>query len=190
MRILTTARDAIESEILPQYIAKRRWFGLKDEKIESTRIARLTDIGSADQEVLLGEIEVKTQGGTSCWLLPFGIHWEDEPTTALPSRLALARVRQRRRVGLLTDGFALPAFAHRFVAALAAERELADGDGTLRFRSAAALRDRLQMAPDAEVNWLAAEQSNSSLIVGDLVMLKMFRRIAPASIPKRRWAAI
>ncbi|MGB6537278.1 MAG: maltose alpha-D-glucosyltransferase, partial [Xanthobacteraceae bacterium] len=99
--ILTTARDAIESEILPQYIAKRRWFGLKDEKIESTRIARLTDIGSAEQEVLLGEIEVKTQGGTSCWLLPFGVHWDDEATTALPSRLALARVRQRRRVGLL-----------------------------------------------------------------------------------------
>ena len=32
--LLRMARDAVENEILPQYIAKRRWFGLKDEKIE------------------------------------------------------------------------------------------------------------------------------------------------------------
>jgi maltose alpha-D-glucosyltransferase / alpha-amylase len=182
--ILTTAQDAIEGDVLPQYIAKRRWFGLKDEKIESTRIARLTDIGDPDQEILLGEIEVKTQSGTSCWLLPLGVYWEDEPTAALPSRLALARVRKRRRVGLLTDGFALSGFAHRFVAALAAEREIAGSDGVLRFRSTAALRDQLQMAPDAEVNWIAAEQSNSSLIVGDRVMLKIYRRIAPGEHPE------
>ncbi len=30
----TTARETIERDVLPQYIAKRRWFGLKDEKIE------------------------------------------------------------------------------------------------------------------------------------------------------------
>ena len=61
--LLRMARDAVENEILPQYIAKRRWFGLKDEKIESTRIARLIDISEGAEEILLAEIEVKTKSG-------------------------------------------------------------------------------------------------------------------------------
>ena len=40
--------------------------------------------------------------------------------------------------------------------------------------------------PTPPVMWLSAEQSNSSLIVDDAVMLKIFRRIRRASIPKRR----
>ena len=51
-------------------------------------------------------------------------------------------------------------------------------------------REQLQTNPEAEVNWLAAEQSNSSLTVGDAVMLKIYRRILPGSTPRRRWAAI
>jgi maltose alpha-D-glucosyltransferase / alpha-amylase len=182
--LLTTARDAVERDVLPPYMTKRRWFGLKDEKIESARLARLTDIGDANQEILLGEIEVKTDSGTSCWVLPFGILWEDESNAALPSRLALARVRHRRRVGLLTDGFALPSFARRFVGALAAEAEFKDGDATLCFRSAVPEQEKLRVGPDAEVSWLAAEQSNSSLVVDDKVMLKVYRRISPGEHPE------
>ncbi len=180
----TPDRDAVERDVLPQYVAKRRWFGLKDEKIESTRLARLTDVGGADEELLLGEIEVKTKAGTTLWSLPLAIHWEDEPTAALPSRLALARVRQHRRVGLLTDGFAVASFARRFVEALASDREFKQADGVLRFRSTPAGGDRLRLPSDAEVSWLAAEQSNSSLTIGDRVMLKIYRRISPGEHPE------
>ncbi len=131
---------------------------------------------------MLGEIEVKTKSGSTCWLLPFGVHWEDHPTTALPSRLALAQVRHQRHVGLLTDGFALAGFARRIVGALASGWEVEDGDGVLCFRNTG--HDQLDVAPDAEVNWLAAEQSNSSLIVGDQIMLKMYRRIAAGEHPE------
>jgi maltose alpha-D-glucosyltransferase/alpha-amylase len=180
----TAARDTIESDVLPQYIAMRRWFGLKDENIESTRIARLTDLGGGAEEILLGEIEVKTKSGTSIWLLPLAVLWEGGPTAALPSRLALARVRQHRRVGLLTDGFALASFARRFVEALASDAEIRQPDGLLCFRSTPAGHDRLPTSTDAEVNWLAAEQSNSSLTVGDKLMLKIYRRVLPGAHPE------
>ena len=70
--LATNAKSVIEGEALPQYIAKRRWFGLKDQRIESVAIAHLTDIGAADPEMLLAEIAVKTSGGKSRWLLPWG----------------------------------------------------------------------------------------------------------------------
>jgi maltose alpha-D-glucosyltransferase/alpha-amylase len=182
--LLRSGRDAIECDVLPQYIAKRRWFGLKDERIESTRIARLIDIDDGVEDILLGEIEVKTKSGTTCWLLPLGVLWGDRTTAALPSRLALARVRQHRRVGLLTDGFALARFAHRFVQALASDTEITQADGALCFRSTATGRNRFQISPDADVNWLAAEQSNSSLTIGDQLMLKIYRRILPGAHPE------
>ena len=47
----------------------------------------------------------------------------------------------------------------------------------------------IDVPPDVEINWLSAEQSNSSVIVGDIAMLKLFRRVPAASIPKPRWAA-
>ena len=177
-------RALIEGESLPQYIVKRRWFGLKDETLKSVRIARSIDIGGREREILLSEIDVKTDSGVSTWFLPLSITWEDEPTAALPNRLALARIRRGRRLGLLTDAFSLPSFAHRFVACLAAGEKFAHPDGVLEFRPTEVGRKSLEVARDAEIGWLAAEQSNSSLTVGDILMLKIYRRISPGIHPE------
>ena len=36
----------------------------------------------------------------------------------------------------------------------------------------------------AEMNWLSVEQSNSSMIIGDFAMLKLFRRVASGPHPE------
>ena len=180
----TSNHNLIEQESLPQYIAKRRWFGLKDQTIEKTRIVNYTDIGGGDGEIMLTEIEVTSKGAESRWLLPLAILWEDETSAALPNRLALARVRRGRRLGLLTDAFALPTFAHCIIAALAAGRKFKNPEGTLCFQPTAAGQQPLRAGAEAEVNWLSAEQSNSSLTVGDTVMLKIFRRISAGQHPE------
>src|SRR5260370_460474 len=109
----TSAAKLVEDEALPQYIARRRWFGLKDQAIKATRIINLIDIDEGAHKILLAEVEVKTPGATTRWFLPLSILWEDEPSAALPNRLAVARVPRGRRVGLLTDDFALPSLAWR-----------------------------------------------------------------------------
>ena len=82
--------------------------------------------------------------------------WEDQPSTALPNMLAVARVRRGRRVGLLTDAFALPSFAHRFVTCLALGKEFASDDGVVRFQPTEIGRGPLDSSLKAEVNFLAA----------------------------------
>ena len=157
----------------------------KDQTIEKARIVNYTDIGGGDGEILLTEIEVTSKGAESRWLLPLAILWEDEPSAALPNRLALARVRRGRRLGLLTDAFALPTFAHCIVAALAAGRKFENPEGIAVFstdRGRAANRSAL--APRPRSIGSAAEQSNSSLTVGDTVMLKIFRRISAGEHPE------
>jgi maltose alpha-D-glucosyltransferase / alpha-amylase len=183
-KALVTSRSVLEDEPLPQYLSKRRWFGLKDETIKTARIANLTNITDGEREMLLSEIEVKTNGIASRWLMPLAVLWEEESGAALPSRLALARVRMGRNLGLLTDAFALPDFAHCVVAALAAGREFKNAEGALRFQPTPGSQQALSDAAQAEVNWLSAEQSNSSLTVGDKMMLKLFRRISAGEHPE------
>jgi maltose alpha-D-glucosyltransferase / alpha-amylase len=181
----TPAAKLVEDEALPQYIARRRWFALKDQAIKATRVINLINIAEGADEILLSEVEVKTAGATTRWFLPLSILWEeDEPFAALPHRLAVARVRRGRRVGLLTDAFALPSFAYSFVAALAAGQEFAYSDGVVHFRPTETGRAQLAAIRDAEVHWLAAEHANSSLTVGDVAMLKIYRRISAGEHPE------
>ena len=182
--LATSAVKLIEDEALPQYLAKRRWFGLKDQAIKNARITNVAKISEEPSEILLSEIEVETTGATTRWLLPLGILWEDESSAALPNRLALARVRRGRRTGLLTDAFTLPDFARQVIAALAVGKEVKSGDGSIKFRPTEGGRAKLANVPVGGVQWLAAEQSNSSLTIGDTAMLKIYRRISPGQHPE------
>jgi maltose alpha-D-glucosyltransferase / alpha-amylase len=182
--IISPAAKLVEEEALPQYIAKRRWYALKDQPIKAARFTHLVNIGDEADEILLTVAEVNTTEGTTRWLLPLAVLWEDQFATTLATRLAVARVRRGRRVGLLTDAFALPSFAHRLVACLASNKEFASDDGVVCFQPTETGRGLLEAGLEAEVNWLAVEQSNSVLTVGDVAMLKIYRRISAGEHPE------
>ena len=54
----------------------------------------------------------------------------------------------------------------------------------MRFQPTEAGRDPLEASLKAEVNLLVAEQSNSLLTIGDVAMLKMYRRISAGRHPE------
>jgi maltose alpha-D-glucosyltransferase/alpha-amylase len=174
----------IEREALPAYLAKRRWFSAKGHTIEAVHIAYTAPLPGGDRELLLAEIETRIEGATQRWQMPLAIFWEDEPTAPLPTQLALSRVRRGRRVGLLTDAFALPSFALQMLQALASRAEVATDEGRIVFQPMPGNDEVLTARPDAAVSWLSAEQSNSSLMVDDTVMLKIFRRVTPGEHPE------
>ena len=183
-RALTEGGDnRLEREALPLYLSKRRWFSAKDETIDEVKIASVVALPGAERETLLAELEVGKGTRLSRWFLPLSISWDDEPTSALPTQLALARVRKARRVGLLTDAFALQHFAHAMLQSLAQGLRLEMAEGELRFEPSDDLKGYMP-APHAGVAWLSSEQSNSSLIVGDAVMLKILRRLGPGVHPE------
>ena len=176
------AGATFEHETLPKYMAKRRWFAAKDRKIDEFRVASLAPLAEGKAEPLLAEIEAKSSRGTSRWLLPVTACWAAEPA-ALQQQLALAYVRQGRRTGFLTDAFTLPSFARDIMEALRERRIVHLERGELRFVPTSELH-HVQIAPDCEVTWLSAEQSNSSLVVGEQAVLKVFRRVMPGFHPE------
>jgi maltose alpha-D-glucosyltransferase/alpha-amylase len=175
---------AFVREVMPSYLMKRRWFSAKDQSIKSTKFRYVTPLPDGDREVLLTEIETKTSSEVTRWQLPLSVVWDDEPAVALPGQLALARVRRGRRTGLLTDGFAVPAFARQMLAALAAGKSMNTSEGQILFEPTDGKPDVLRRPDNADVLWLTAEQSNSSLIVDDAVMLKIFRKVAAGIHPE------
>jgi maltose alpha-D-glucosyltransferase/alpha-amylase len=172
------ARGILEGDALPAYIAHRRWFGAKDEAIDSIRLLRATPLPSAE-DLLLAEIEVATQSGSATYTLPLGIAWEGERHGPFASNLAIARVRRGRTVGLLTDGFALAAFPRSVLTGMKEGAEVPTDGGVLRF----AATPRFDIDPEAEPEWIAAEQSNSTMIVGQTAVLKLLRKVTPGVHP-------
>ena len=93
-------------------------------------------------------------------------------------------MRKGRHLGFLTDAFALPDFARKYIACLAESCKFENAEGTVCFRPTDAGQRALATLPEGDINWLAAEQSNSSLIIADAVMLKIYRRISPGIHPE------
>ncbi|HWT59301.1 MAG TPA: maltose alpha-D-glucosyltransferase [Rhizobium sp.] len=172
----------LSNEILPAYLAKRRWFGAKDQPLQAARLISATPIPFADG-IVLGELEAVLPNHSESYQLPLAVAWDDAQPSVLTQQLALGRVRQGRRVGFLTDGFAVEAMARGILRGLGDRSRTTGRTGTLEFLGTERL-DRLAVTDDLPVHWLSAEQSNSSLIVGDLAMIKLIRHIFPGIHPE------
>jgi maltose alpha-D-glucosyltransferase/alpha-amylase len=58
-----------------------------------------------------------------------------------------------------------------------------EANGEIRFEPTSRMAD-VVVPPDVEMSWLSVEQSNSSMVVGDIAVLKLFRRVASGPHPE------
>ncbi|HEY0914475.1 MAG TPA: maltose alpha-D-glucosyltransferase [Solimonas sp.] len=176
------SRQLLEQEVLPAYLPKRRWFSAKDRRFDGCRIVSATMLPGTARPILMTQVETAGESPER-WQLPLGFLPEEEAVTALPHQLALARVRRGAKLGYLTDAFTLDALARGLLDYLRSGVALPTDDGELHFLPTSRL-EGITIAPDAEVRRLSSEQSNSSLILGEAVMLKLIRRLLPGLHPE------
>ncbi|MCE9649792.1 MAG: maltose alpha-D-glucosyltransferase [Parvibaculum sp.] len=171
--------------ILPEYLPLRRWFASKDGVIEDVRVAGSVALHHGKCEMLLTGLDVDVAGRTERYALPLGIIWEDDIVSPLPQQLALARVRQGRRVGFLTDAFSVADFATTILERMKTSADLEIGEGrSLRFRASSSLTDTPPGLDATALRWLTTEQSNSSLTIDSAIVLKLIRKIASGIHPE------
>ncbi|GAB3550069.1 maltose alpha-D-glucosyltransferase [Noviherbaspirillum agri] len=181
-------RELLEKDVLPNYLPKRRWYAGKQEKLLAARITLATMLPASAvrpqlMPTMLAEVETTTASGTDCYLVPIGYIREEDIVTALPHQLALARVRRGRNVGLLTDAYVLDSFAYVIVELLRARASIPSADGEIRFLPTDAL-EAVDIDTEPAVRRLSAEQSNSSLVLADTMVLKVIRRLLPGMHPE------
>ncbi|TVR09556.1 MAG: maltose alpha-D-glucosyltransferase [Salinarimonadaceae bacterium] len=177
------SRETLERDVLPGYLAHRRWFQGKDADVASTRIESAFALPDGAGESLVAFVDVETAAGTERYALPLAVSWDDEPSPPFAPQLALARVRQGRRVGHLTDGFATPAFTRAILDELRKGTRRPFEGGEIVCEPTDVLAG-INMPEDPEVEWLTTEQSNSTAIVGRSAVVKLLRRLTTGVHPE------
>jgi maltose alpha-D-glucosyltransferase / alpha-amylase len=175
-------KRVLEGEALPAYIPKRRWFASKGEKLGALTVANTVKLPGVP-DVLLAEVQTTVDGRLESYVLPLAIVWESGTSGPLAQQLAMARIRAGRRMGVITDGFAVDAFARGVVEQLKLGEALPLAEGEIRFVPTSRTTE-LELSEDAEIRRFSAEQSNSSLVIGDLVVLKILRHVAAGIHPE------
>ena len=179
----SACKRTLEHDSLPAYLPKRRWFASKGAPIDSIRICYSVPFGDLQRPVLFSEIAVESGGHTDLYQLPLGFLAEADFGTALPQQLAIARVRRGPQVGLLTDAFTLEQFVLSVIQGLRDEQVLSCGEGQIRFEPLPQLAE-IELPDGVEVRYSSAEQSNSSAIIGNEMMIKMLRRVSSGVHPE------
>ncbi len=175
------ARDVLEKDILPGYLAQRRWFQQKAQLRPAVTIETALALSPEGGDLVFALVAAVTDESTARYALPLAVAWEDEASSPQESRLALARARRRARMGLLTDGFASAKFVRLVLAALAKALRIQTDGTTFCFEPQPAYAEP---DADAEIEWLSADSSNSAAVVGRTHLLKVFRRIVNGTHPE------
>ncbi len=187
---LTSGHTALQlaRDVLPVYLPKQRWFAAKDRRIVAARLGGMATVPAPGGEMLIGIVEVGLAGNppeTQRYLLPLAAMWDEGATTAGSPTLpyTLAAVRRGPKLGGLVDATIEPSFARSLVDAIRAGIERPAGRDTLRFSAGTPLNDIVIDAAD-EIRRLGVEQSNTSILIGDKAVLKLYRRLTPGIHPE------
>jgi maltose alpha-D-glucosyltransferase/alpha-amylase len=187
--ILTgAARSALERH-LPAYLVGRRWFRAKSRRIKAAQITEAVPVRSLDGEphAFLAVVSVDyVDGDIELYALPLSAApWEPTPEQPDPPYPApLARVRTRDEHLVVFDALGDPAFGTAILRALARRRTFSGARGRIEPSPTPMLRRICDVTEVADPAPVQAEQSNTSIVFGDKLILKLFRRLEPGINPE------
>ncbi|MEZ5827377.1 MAG: maltose alpha-D-glucosyltransferase [Hyphomicrobiales bacterium] len=171
---------------LPAYLANQRWFAAKDRHIESVSLEPWTEIsGAGGGSYLLAAVDMKFAGGESqLYFLPLGLGWTEAYLKHGSPQLAntLAKIRRGAKLGALLDAAAEPEFADSLLRRLQSAGE-GESDDSVHYEATERLKE-LQLPEIHESRRPTTEQSNVSVVLGNEVVLKLYRRLQAGIQPE------
>jgi len=181
------ARETLETKVLPQFLPGRRWFGGKARKIRAVRVRDWGPLGDEAPAAVLVLVDVEYEGdGLETYFLPLGIALGEaarELGQTSPGAV-LCPVTWNGQEGVLHEGAASDTACRALLDAIAEGRHFSTRSGVIRaFPSAVFVELRGSAEEELEVVRGSAEQSNTSILYGDRLILKLFRRLEPGPNP-------
>jgi maltose alpha-D-glucosyltransferase/alpha-amylase len=176
------ARVILERDVLPAFLAGRRWFPAKDSAAVSAKLAATIPLTGGDLGLALALIETKNGRDTGRYLMPLAIKWT-RFDRARNDPNALAAVRRGPREGTLLDATADAAFISTLLAKVRAAGTLETEGWRLEFSPVGQFAQSDQPAIE-DVRAVNTEQSNTTVLVGSHYVVKLFRRIEPGINPE------
>jgi maltose alpha-D-glucosyltransferase / alpha-amylase len=129
--------------------------------------------------------ESTEEAGPQLYFLPLAAVWEEGDGVSVFMPHALAKLRRRARMGLLFDAMADEQFCRHVVETLGKDREVGIGEGRIRFSGTDVLGELVgeETVSEVSVRRAEVEQTNSSVILGERLILKAYRRLQKGTNP-------
>jgi maltose alpha-D-glucosyltransferase/alpha-amylase len=180
------SRGAVEAA-LASYLPARRWFAGKARTVRAVRIADAVDAppGAGGAAVVLAQVEY-TEGEPEVYLVPVLCATGDAAAhlAGTTPGAAIARLAGRERAdAVLVDALHDAGFCRALLEAVGRRRRLRGRAGTA---VCSRTREFQSLAGDAQALTPAVvpvEQSNTSVVFGDRLILKVFRKVEPGPNP-------
>ena len=178
-------RSALESA-LPSYLPKCRWFGAKSQSIRRVALSEAVPIPTGDDsETYLTLIDVEyIKGARETYFLPLSFA-DGERAERLRHQLSCPLIARafsdqdgQPVEGAIFDATLDDRFAHALIDIIQRRRQVRGGGGEFVGSTTKAMHDLLRRSeplPPPSVS--SAEQSNTSIVYGNRLIVKVFRKL-------------
>jgi len=173
------SKGIFERDVLPGYLPKQRWYGAKDIVAREMEIVVAPVLAQEQKSWLLAILETRFGGDAPAqrYQLPLAVQWTEIhqlPQAVRP--FALAKVRRGSREGVLYDACGDEDIVLALVDRVRRDASFDVADGSIRCWPTSALaRHAAPEAPKARP--LGLEQTNTTVIIEDWLVLKFYRRL-------------
>ncbi len=174
---------------LQSWLPSRRWFGGKSRTIRAVHVQEFIPVPKENGNAFLTFLQVEyVQTDPELYVVPLTCAFAGEADAVCrdwpPLVLARLNVIRTNQDGVLYDAIADPAFCQALLKLIAGRRRLVGNRGSLEATNTPVLRQlHPGGGPALESSVSKAEQSNSSIIYGDRLILKLFRRLEAGTNP-------
>lgn len=173
------ARETLEREILPKYLARRRWFRSKTRKIRAVKITENLEIPECPEARILFVEAAYSTGAPETYVLPaaFAEGAEAAGIAANSPDTIIALSSGVSGDGALYDAVYCQKFRLAFASAPARRLTFGGIKGRMTASGSRGLKIISEGAERTATHPVKAEQSNSSFIAAEQAIFKIYRRI-------------
>ncbi|MGH9664034.1 MAG: putative maltokinase, partial [Bryobacteraceae bacterium] len=180
-----SGRVTLERVALPAYLPKQRWFGGKSRRIAETSITDWTEFAGPASVLALVEVRYE-DGSAESYFLAVGMSFAgaaDAIRSTAPAAV-LCEIVSNEGAGVLYDAVLNDEVCAALLACIDGRRELRTHKASIRGVPSSLFAEARGPAetPLPPVRG-SAEQSNSSILFGNRLILKLFRRQEPGPNP-------
>lgn len=171
---ITNAIGGLGSETLVAFLQQQRWFAAKGSSPSDAALANFIMAPWGGGRFALAHVMVRGSDGEHVYQLPLATH------TSVPADVPKAAVLSTAPA--VYDAVYDPEFRLGLANALVTGASIVGADGAMWVAEATS-QDSPSLRSDATTRVASAEQSNTSIVVGDVAIIKLFRTLKRGTHP-------